>query len=137
MSINLSRLQRVHKPLQVTTSTQTSSGYSSTKTSSGYSSTKASPSYTNPNLPLWSRPHNIKRNTLKRENNESSQRVYFTMVKNCTIFSLKTLDALNSGFTIDTQIFTKFFNVLYMYFSFCLLYIFNLKLFFYMYLCWN
>jgi len=38
---NLSRLQRVHKPLQVITSTQTS------------------PGYTSPNLPLRSRPIKI------------------------------------------------------------------------------
>ena len=48
-------LQRVHKPLQVITSTQTS------------------PGYTNLNSPLRSRLK-TKRNTLKRENNESSQR---------------------------------------------------------------
>jgi len=47
---NLSRLQWVHKPLQVTTSTQTSPGYHSTQTSSGY---------TSPNLPLRSRPLKI------------------------------------------------------------------------------
>jgi len=52
---NLSRLQRVHKPLQVITSTQTSPGYTSL------------------NLPLRSRPLKIEINTLKRENNESSQ----------------------------------------------------------------
>ena len=61
---NLSRLQRVHKPLQVITSTQTSPGYPSTQTS---------PRCTSLNLPLRSRPLKIEINTLKKDNNKSSQ----------------------------------------------------------------
>jgi len=52
---NLSRLSQVHKPFQVILSTQTSTGY------------------TSPNIPLRPRPLKIEINTLKRENNESSQ----------------------------------------------------------------
>jgi len=48
---NLSRLQRVHKPLPVITSTQTSPGY--------IASTQTSPGYTSLNLPLRSRPLKI------------------------------------------------------------------------------
>jgi len=47
--------------------------------------------------------------------------VYFTIVKNYTILSQpKILDALNNKFTIDTQIFRKFVNVLYDVFLFLL-----------------
>jgi len=38
-------LQRAHKPLQVSTSTQTSPGYMSTQTSPGYMSTQTSLGY--------------------------------------------------------------------------------------------
>ena len=53
---NLFRLQRVHKPLQVTTSTQTSSGYNEYTL---ITSTQTSPGYTSLNLPLRSRPLKI------------------------------------------------------------------------------
>ena len=99
---NLSRLQRVHKPLQVITSTQTSPGYTSL------------------NLPLRSRPLKIEINTLKRENNESSQGFTSQWWRITQWFQQpKTLYALYSRLTINTQYI--FFNVLYDVFLFLLL----------------
>ena len=99
-------------------------------------STQASPSYheyTNfsklyqSNLRERLRPLKIERNTLKRENNKSSQGFtsqWFRKPKN--------LNVLSSKLTIETQIFSKFFNVLYdVFLFFCFLFPFNLRLFLY------
>ena len=97
---NLSRLSLVHEPLQVITSTQTSSGY------------------TSPNLPLRSRPLKIEINSFE------TMKVRKGLLHNGEELhngfrQPKTLYALNSKLTIDTQYI--FFNVLYDVFLFFVL----------------
>ena len=103
---NLSRLQRVHIPLQVITSTQTS------------------PDYASLNLSLRSRTLKIEINTLKRENNESSQGFTSQWWRITQWFhTTQTLYTLNNKLTIDTQYIL--FNVLYDIFLFLLLLVFS------------
>ena len=85
VSLFKKQLQQVHKPLQVTMSTQTY------------------PDYTL-NLSLRSRTLKIERNTLKRENNESSQGFIHNGKELHHGFAQpKNLNALNSRLSIDTQ----------------------------------